>query len=69
MAVFIELDKLIAELSAMQETYKSDDDSVWEKNKPCFKALAYAQRIALDLPRLEINTVNPDKGAPYDKSE
>ena len=50
--------EILTKIHAMQMDLESNFDKVWEKNKPKYKGMAYANGIIIDAPTL----VEADKG-------
>lgn len=46
----IDADAVLKEIIYAQKSLESNNDSMWEINKPYFKGLAWAHRIVLDVP-------------------
>ena len=48
--------KLIEEIKKAQESLESNDDKTWEMNKKYYKGLAWALRLILDAPAIEMGS-------------
>ena len=48
--------KLIEEIKKAQESLESNDDRTWEMNKKYYKGLAWALRLILDAPAIEMGS-------------
>lgn len=51
----ISREALLKQTMEAQETLKSDNDSMWERNRGYFKGLAWANRLILDAPAVDIS--------------
>ena len=54
---YIEREAVIQEIMNAQASLESNIDKEWTKNKPCFKGLAWANRIILDAPAADVAPV------------
>lgn len=54
---YIDRDAVVKEIRAAQRKLESNDDNLWEINKPYFKGLAWAHRIVLDAPAAAVAPV------------
>ena len=57
MKEYIEREAVIQEIMNAQESLESNIDKEWTKNKPCFKGLAWANRIILDAQAADVEPV------------
>lgn len=49
----ISREALLNEIMNAQEKLKSDNDTIWERNRGYFKGLAWANRLIIDAPTIE----------------
>ena len=54
---YIEREAVVQDIIKAQESLESDIDKEWTKNKPCFKGLAWANRIILETPAADVEPV------------
>lgn len=65
MAEYIERETLRKEIEKAQTSLESNDDKVWNRNKPYFKGLAWANRLILDAPAADVVEVVRCKDCKY----
>lgn len=57
MKEYIEREVAIQNIIKAQESLESNIDKEWTKNKPCFKGLAWANRIILETPAADVTPI------------
>ena len=64
MKEYIEREAVIQEIMNAQASLESNIDKEWTKNKPCFKGLAWANRIILDAQAADVEPVRHGEWIP-----
>ena len=65
MARYIDADKLEKEIDNAQNSLQTNDDKLWDLNKPYFKGLCWARRLLIDQPTADVVEVVRCKGCKY----